>query len=81
LGALESTLPFSGIFLSDNEINMKGCNGICYWDQESPSPMHHKLGYVPTGRNIEEDTITLDAVYADTYNIKPGDRHNYYSSQ
>lgn len=43
--------------------------------------MHHKLKYVPTGRNIEEGTITLDAVYSDTYNIKPSDRHNYYSSQ
>lgn len=80
LQAIHQTLPFSGIFLSDNEVN-EACSGTCYWEQEAPSPMHHKLKYIPTGRNIEDNTISLDAVYSDTYSIKPSDRHNYYSSQ
>jgi hypothetical protein len=62
MGGLFSTLPYSGIFLSDNEVN-EACTGTCYFGQESPSPMHHKLGYIPTGRNIESHTLTLDAVY------------------
>jgi alpha-glucosidase len=73
-------LPFGGIFLSDNEVNEQ-CKGTCYFGQESPSPMHHKLKYIPTGRDIQEHTLTLDAVYADTYNVKASDKHNYYSAQ
>jgi hypothetical protein len=73
-------LEFNGIFLSDNEVQEQ-CNGTCYFWQKSPSALQKKLTYIPTGRSLETSTLSLDAVYSDTYTISPSDRHNYYSSQ
>lgn len=73
-------VEFNGIFLSDNEVQ-ESCNGTCYWWQKSPDALQKKLTYIPTGRNLEVNTLSLDAVYADTWSISPSDRHNYYASQ
>lgn len=37
------------------------CTGPCYKEQLSASPQKHRLPYTPTGRDLEEKSIALDA--------------------
>jgi len=43
------------------------CNGVCYKDQMAQSPVKSKLSYVPTGRDLEEKSMSLDGVHANNY--------------
>jgi alpha-glucosidase len=40
------------------------CKGVCYQSQMSTNPVKYKLPYVPTGRDLEEKSISLDALHA-----------------
>ena len=45
-----------------NEIS-NFCNGPCYWDQRAEKPIKNLLPYVPTGRDLESKSISLDAYH------------------
>jgi len=55
------------------------CNGPCYFDQTAVQPVQQKLKYIPSGRNLEQTTIPLDAIHSDG-NIEL-DVHNLYGAQ
>jgi len=55
------------------------CNGVCYWDQLPANPVQQKLKYIPTGRNLEQNTISLDGVHSD--GTTELDVHNLYGAQ
>ena len=57
-------IPFDGLWLDKNEAtNM--CNGACYPEQKAADPEVAHLNYLPTGRSLEDGSISLDAVHAD----------------
>jgi len=64
LSKLQSEVAFDGVWLDMNEAT-SFCNGPCYWDQTADQPVQQKLKYIPTGRNLEDGTIALDAVHSD----------------
>lgn len=37
------------------------CNGVCYDKQKPSSPIKQQLKYVPTGRDLESKSLSLDA--------------------
>jgi hypothetical protein len=39
------------------------CTGTCYDDQKSETPVQWNLPYIPTGRNLESKSISLDATH------------------
>ena len=39
------------------------CTGVCYESQRSADPVKYKLPYVPTGRDLEMKSMTLDAIH------------------
>jgi len=43
------------------------CDGTCYDDQKELKPAQGKLKYIPGGRNLESQTLSLDAVHANGY--------------
>lgn len=53
---------FDGLWLDMNEAS-NFCTGVCYDNQESENPNLYKLPYIPTGRNIEKDSLSLDGVH------------------
>jgi len=64
LGKLQSEVAFDGVWLDMNEAT-SFCDGPCYWDQTAVQPVQQKLKYIPSGRNLEQKTIPLDAVHQD----------------
>jgi len=54
------------------------CTGPCYTDQKVQQPVQQKLKVIPSGRNLEEGTIPLDAHHSDgTLEL---DAHNLYGT-
>jgi len=43
------------------------CNGVCYGEEGSANPVYKKLPYIPTGRNLEEKTLSLDGMHKNGY--------------
>jgi hypothetical protein len=43
------------------------CTGTCYDDQKSNSPSKWKLPYIPTGRDLETKSLSLDGSQANGY--------------
>jgi len=39
------------------------CTGVCYESQRSADPVKYKLPYIPTGRDLEMKSMTLDAIH------------------
>lgn len=62
LSKMWETIGFDGIWLDMNEVS-NFCDGVCYDDQTADSPIINKLTYIPTGRNIQESSLLLDAVH------------------
>lgn len=56
---------FNGVWLDMNEASNMLCNGVCYDDQKAEFPVQNNLPYIPTGRDLETQSISLDAVHAD----------------
>jgi len=78
LGYLHAAVPFSGVWLDLNEPSSV-CTGVCYWDQKAQHPVQQKLTYIPSGRNLEEGTISLDVI--DSKGNLQLDTHNLYGVQ
>jgi len=55
------------------------CNGVCYTDQKANNPVQWNLPYIPTGGNLENKALPLDALHRD--GIKELDVHNLYGTQ
>jgi alpha-glucosidase (family GH31 glycosyl hydrolase) len=74
LSSLHDSIHFDGLWTDMNEAS-NFCNGACYpFDQSVDSPVKYKLPYIPTGRDLEFKSISLDAVDAEGY--KQVDRHS-----
>ena len=78
LAMLQSEVAFDGVWLDMNEAT-SFCNGPCYWDQTADQPVQQKLKYIPSGRNLEEGAIALDAVHSD--GSTELDVHSLYGTQ
>lgn len=63
LSDMQSKVAFDGLWLDMNEAS-NFCTGVCYQSQMSDDPAKYKLPYVPTGRDLEMKSITLDGVHA-----------------
>jgi len=59
-------VKFDGLWLDMNEAS-NFCNGVCYESQMAANPVKNKLPYIPTGRDLEMKSITLDAKHANGY--------------
>jgi alpha-glucosidase (family GH31 glycosyl hydrolase) len=64
LGDLTNNTGLSGIWLSMNEAASK-CDGYCYEDQRPAHEIQRNLKYIPSGRDLQENAIALDAVHHD----------------
>jgi len=64
IGVMHNITLFDGLWLNTNEASNFLCNGVCYQRQASETPVSQKLAYIPTGRDLEEKSISLDAVHA-----------------
>ena len=53
-------IPFDGLWEDMNEAS-NFCNGVCYQNEQSATPVLNQLPYLPTGRSLETKSIPLDA--------------------
>lgn len=70
-------MPFDGLWLDMNEAS-NFCNGVCYDSQISESPILHKLPYIPTGNNLNDRSLSIDATHKN--GVKELDAHNLFGT-
>lgn len=66
LDAFAKELNFSGFWLDMNEAT-NFCDGVCYDSEAAMYPVKTKLEYIPTGRDLESESISLDAKHSNGY--------------
>jgi alpha-glucosidase (family GH31 glycosyl hydrolase) len=66
LSDFQSKVAFDGLWQDMNEAS-NFCSGVCYENERAVDPVLNKLPYTPTGRNLEDKSITLDAKHANGY--------------
>jgi hypothetical protein len=54
------------------------CNGICYDSQRSDSPILYQLPYIPTGYNLNDKSISIDATHKN--GVKELDAHSLFGT-
>lgn len=54
------------------------CKGACYRSQQVESPVKQQLKYTPTGRDLEIQSMPLDATHDNGY--LQLDTHSYYGN-
>ena len=57
-------VPFDGLWEDMNEAS-NFCNGICHEKQRPAHPIKQNLKYIPTGRDLEFKSISLDVQHKD----------------
>jgi alpha-glucosidase len=66
LSKLHDVVPFDGLWEDMNEAS-NFCDGLCYASQMGDDPVKYKLPYIPTARDLEIKSISLDAVHGNGY--------------
>lgn len=66
LDDFHSQIKFDGLWEDMNEAS-NFCDGVCYPSQMAKHPNKYKLSYVPTGRDLETKSLSLDGVHANNY--------------
>lgn len=77
LGIFRSKINFDGIWLENNEVE-SFCDGPCRLSQIAFTPVQNFLTYIPGGRSLEEQTISLDATHQNRF--MQLDTHNLYGT-
>jgi hypothetical protein len=54
------------------------CDGVCYSDQAANKPVQWNLPYIPTGGNLENKAMPLDALHNDGHTEL--DMHSLYGT-
>jgi len=62
LGKFHDAVKFDGLWEDMNEAS-DFCQGLCYQNQAAKDPVKFKLPYIPTGRDLETKSISLDVVH------------------
>lgn len=78
LSKLWNEVKFDGLWEDMNEAS-NFCNGICYPSQKPDKPVKQMLKYIPSSRDLEFKSISLDATHANGY--LQLDTHSYYGTQ
>lgn len=65
MSAFHDMVGFNGVWLDMNEASNMLCTGTCYDDQKAAMPVQNELPYIPSGRDLQTQSISLDAVHAD----------------
>ena len=55
------------------------CNGVCYKEQRIANPVKNLLPYIPTGRDLETKSISLDAYHTGSQSIEL-DTHSLFGT-
>jgi alpha-glucosidase (family GH31 glycosyl hydrolase) len=63
---LWNQVPFDGLWEDMNEAS-NFCAGVCYDNDRAVNPVKNILPYTPSGRDLEDKSITLDAKHANGY--------------
>jgi len=63
LSKLHDQVGFDGLWEDMNEAS-NFCNGVCYENERAMDPIKNKIPYTPSGRDLEEKSITLDGKHA-----------------
>lgn len=66
LESLHEMVAFDGVWLDMNEAS-NFCHGACYQDQVAPFQLQDTLKYIPTGRDLSTQSISLEAVHANSF--------------
>jgi alpha-glucosidase (family GH31 glycosyl hydrolase) len=77
LSRLHDQVGFDGIWEDMNEAS-NFCNGVCYDNEKAKSPVKNKLPYIPSGRDLETKSISLDAIHSNGYTEL--DTHSLYGT-
>lgn len=75
---MHKKIQFDGLWLDMNEVS-NFCVGACYQRQQVANPVRNNFRYVPTGRDLEVQSMTLDSAHRDG-NISL-DTHSLYGIQ
>ncbi len=59
---MQKEIQFDGLWLDMNEAS-NFCSGACKSDQKVENPVKNLLNYQPTGRELETNSMTLDAYH------------------
>jgi hypothetical protein len=54
------------------------CTGVCYDSQKASSPLLYNLPYIPTGRNLETKSLSLDGLHHG--NVTEFDAHSLFGT-
>ena len=83
-------LPYDGLWLDMGEVTSQ-CDGYCYADQRAKNPLDNRLFYWPGGRDLERNTISIDAMHAEDISeldahslfgiMQSYHTHNFFNSQ
>lgn len=63
---MHDMVAFDGVWEDMNEAS-NFCNGPCYANQEAYWPVQHWLPYIPSGRNLEQKSISMDSTHYNGY--------------
>ncbi len=70
-------MAFDGLWLDMNEAS-DFCGGLCDQAKQVEKPVKYQLPYTPTGRDLEDHSMPLDAFHNN--NLTQLDSHNLFGT-